>query len=465
METLRRSFCKVRARRRMFSPEPASEYQEGLSKFQVNCRRRESVRVKRISGGRAGLEREIKKKMSLEESVCLGSAKLISASKSESQILEASKTLLLGCSRLDTLRTELGLLTRGEWRNLQRSRLAEVSLSDLRIPLAWKQRDQLSEMGDNKKFAVFCIIRSGTQVYDTSLISPIDRSVTDLSFSDIFGFSNLPSDFVIKIEVYSHCISPGLLGTPKNWIRKIKSKITTNQKTHSSRVASFDLLAETSLTIDDAKDAIECHDLDKTAATATTSAKDHQMPQLFGQICFRLAVSPYCKQEPLMTGSLSVSWPESEIIVPGCFARLMNWKLEIWSSTAQFRRGEQPWKVVSIDSMSLVREMGDKFCVENEKEEHADFICDTTEEITDWVEEILNNIEDYSKWNKAAIDQMEVLSPNMKNELGVRRLRQKTKSKLMMLYNRISSNDLQGMNFQRNEIISRGSERSFNVRM
>ena len=109
METIRKSFRRVRAGKRvpLVDQQTNSDYQENLSQFQVNNRRRESVRVKRVSGGRAWLEKEIKKKISLEESVCLGSAKLISASKSESQILEASKTLLLGCSRLDTLNTEL----------------------------------------------------------------------------------------------------------------------------------------------------------------------------------------------------------------------------------------------------------------------------------------------------------------------------------------------------------------------
>merc|ERR1719341_1164495 len=119
METLRRSFRKsfrkVRGDgKKTFQPESAyasDEYQEGLSQFQVKNRRRESVRVKKLSGGRAGLEKEIKKKISLEESVCLGSAKLISASKCESQVLEASKTLLLGCSRLDALNTELGQIS------------------------------------------------------------------------------------------------------------------------------------------------------------------------------------------------------------------------------------------------------------------------------------------------------------------------------------------------------------------
>jgi len=460
MDTLRRSVRKVKnvtKRRNSVSKNAESdEYQEGLNQFLVKNRKRESVRVKKSLVGKTGLEKDIKKKIILEESVCLGSARLISASKSESQILEASKTLMLGCTRLETLKTELGRLSRTDWNTPDKARLAEVSLSDLRIPLAWKQRDHISDLaGDNKKYAVFCIVRSGTQVYDTAMVT-IDRSVTDLAFSDIFAFSNLSPDFKIKIEVYSHLINSGMFDTPKSWLKRLAHKVVSNQKSKPiDKVATYDLLAEISLTLEDANDGIECHDLDKT------TSNEEQLPKLFGQICCRLAVSPYSTKEPIVSGHLAVSWPESEIVIPGCFGQLLNWRLKIWSSIEHFRRGEEPWKVVRLDSMSLVREMGSKFCIENEREDHADFICDELEEIRDWVSKILDHIEDYSKWNKAATDEMEVLSPNIKKEVtSSRKLRPETKSRLMMIYDRISCSDLQGMNIERNNTIIRGSCRN-----
>ena len=77
--------------------------------------------------------------MILEDSVCLGAAKMIAVSKTETQIIEASKTLMLSHSRLEGLKKELSSVTKGIHVNGKRSRLAEVSLSDLRIPLAWTQ--------------------------------------------------------------------------------------------------------------------------------------------------------------------------------------------------------------------------------------------------------------------------------------------------------------------------------------
>ena len=92
----------------------------------------------------------------MEDSVSLGSTRLIAVSKSETQILEASKTLLLSCTRLTSLKEELSLVRKGLSNPPPRPRLAEVSLSNLSIPLVWRQSEtDLCE----KKFAVFCLIR------------------------------------------------------------------------------------------------------------------------------------------------------------------------------------------------------------------------------------------------------------------------------------------------------------------
>ena len=42
--------------------------------------------------------------------------------------------------------------------------MAEVSLTDLRIPLAWRQQSE-ANLGDRKKFAIFCTVSCGAQVH------------------------------------------------------------------------------------------------------------------------------------------------------------------------------------------------------------------------------------------------------------------------------------------------------------
>ena len=41
---------------------------------------------------------------------------------------------------------------------------AGVSISDVRIPLMWKRKDHLKDMGDSRRFAIFCLARIVSQV-------------------------------------------------------------------------------------------------------------------------------------------------------------------------------------------------------------------------------------------------------------------------------------------------------------
>ena len=136
--------------------------QENLNEFQASFRRRESIRwrngnKKSEVSSKSTREREIKHQMKLEDSVSLGSTRLIAVSKSETQILEASKTLLLSCRRLESLKEELSLVSKDLYKPPARPRLAEVSLSDLSIPLVWRESEP--DLCERKKFAVFCLIR------------------------------------------------------------------------------------------------------------------------------------------------------------------------------------------------------------------------------------------------------------------------------------------------------------------
>ena len=164
METVRKSMRRMRVRKQVLhlDKEMNQEFQL-LNDFQASFRRRESVRWMKGNkrapvSNKTTLERELKEKMVLEDSVSLGATRMIAVSKSETQILEASKTLLLSSSRMQGLKEELSLVRKDLHNPQERSRLAEVSLSDLRIPLVWRQSD--SDLCQGKQFAVFCLIRS-----------------------------------------------------------------------------------------------------------------------------------------------------------------------------------------------------------------------------------------------------------------------------------------------------------------
>ena len=74
---------------------------------------------------------------------------------------------------MDMLKYEINKIKRGRgspmdttFKNGVHSRpsYAGVSISDVRIPLMWKRKDHLKDMGDSRRFAIFCLARIGSQV-------------------------------------------------------------------------------------------------------------------------------------------------------------------------------------------------------------------------------------------------------------------------------------------------------------
>jgi rhotekin len=52
------------------------------------------------------------------------------------------------------------------------------------MPLMWRGTDHFKNKGDYRRFAVFCLARIGTEIFDTTLVCPVDRSMTDITFPD-----------------------------------------------------------------------------------------------------------------------------------------------------------------------------------------------------------------------------------------------------------------------------------------
>jgi len=379
MDTLRKKIRKIQARRQMnLLDREMNEFQESLNDFQASFRRRESVRYRhghksRCSDDKLLIEQELRQKMILEDSVCLGAAKMIAVSKTETQIIEASKTLMLSHSRLEGLKKELSSVTKGIHVNGKRSRLAEVSLSDLRIPLAWTQ----GETTDKHKYVIFCTLSSGAQVFDTGLVL-VDPSHPDISFSEAFVFSNMDSNFDLKLDIYCHQLRETNIDSygTKKWFSIIKETVMQKNSLQSNKKAiNFQLLKTKHLTLQDSSDIVESYDLDSSRTSSGSSSSSSltnssfcKSLKLFGQICCRLSVAPYCRTEAVRTGLLSLSWLETNKLVQNCFVRLSNWRLEVWQTTSHFRRGEEPWMSIVLGSGSLIRQDGDRFCVENADE-------------------------------------------------------------------------------------------------
>lgn len=111
------------------------------------------------------------------------------------QMLEAAKNLLTSNERMtgymaelqrrkkerDTMSSTSATATAP---SSKRTTSGKVSLSEIRMPLMWRDSDHFKNKGDHRRFAVFCLVKIDTEIYDTSLLCPVDRNSTDISFND-----------------------------------------------------------------------------------------------------------------------------------------------------------------------------------------------------------------------------------------------------------------------------------------
>lgn len=431
--------------------EQDDDYQNGINQFQAAVRKRESIRIKlQICSTPGILEKDLRNKILVEESICRGTAKFIEASHNQPQAVEAAKNLTLGNLRVDMLRFELNKLRRGRGspRNKQgKPSYAAVSLSDIRIPLVWRPGGH-HDMGDTRKFAVFCIARVGAQIYDTALISPVDRHITDVSFSDALLFSRMPPYFELKLEVYSHMLEDHhKYNNPRKIAKSIGravgrtlAKSLKDSKDNQSdppperevKGPKFSLIATATLRLEDAGDEVNSHEL------YLEDRENERTPQLFGQFCCRLAVQPDCREEAVLVGGLGVRFPENEIAgwQEGWWARLMDWKLCMWTGVEQYQAARSPVRQVRVDQDTKIRDHqdGETFSIENIGEEPAEFKCVDKENKVMWLAHLYQHACDHRRWRQAAQTKMEILSPDTKPITQSRSIN-RTRSKLFLLYN------------------------------
>lgn len=156
---------------------------------------------------------------------------------------------------------------------------ASVSVSEIRIPLMWRDVDHFKNRGDYKRFAVFCLLKIDSQIYDTQLITDVDRQVTDVTFDDFLVFNNIDYDFELTLEVYS-CVyleQFSFSSTPRKLRDKLTSSIgramgkrlatQTASSSYTKELQAYDksyrfaLIASAALQLEDASSSVRTYDL------------------------------------------------------------------------------------------------------------------------------------------------------------------------------------------------------------
>ncbi|XP_041370423.1 rhotekin-2-like isoform X4 [Gigantopelta aegis] len=326
-------------------------------------------------------DHDLKQKIDHEMKMREGTAKLLAASRHPPQLLEAAKNLLTSNTRIYAYMQELQKRktdeVMGKNQSLEGNQLpcsARVSVSDLRIPLMWKDSDHFKNKGDYRRYAVFCLLKIGTEIFDTSMISNVDRSMTDITFDDVIVFNNIGHDFECKVEIYCHKLHEDLsiANTPKKLRKKINDLSGSVGRSVGKRLSGlndadiignmvlgpkFDLVARGSLQLSDVDESVRTFDveLEKNADGVV-----HELP-LFGHYCCRLAAVPQCLVETAVTGYLNIQEDDDLSKWKRYWCVLKNLHLACWSSPSDVEVAA-PLLTVSITKNTQISDADPATC-------------------------------------------------------------------------------------------------------
>ena len=181
--------------------------------------------------------------------------------------------------------------------NIVTNNRVTISISELRIPLMWRDVDHFKGKGDYRRYAIFCLLKINSQIYDTQLLTDVDRDMTDVNFDDVIVFNDVEHDFELVMEVYS-CVYLerfSLSSTPRRLKEKFSNSLgramgrrLANQTAssnftreldayHQERSYRFTMIASASFRLEDAQNSVVTYDL-----ALVTPEAHHRRPSSIG---------------------------------------------------------------------------------------------------------------------------------------------------------------------------------------
>ncbi|XP_054428421.1 rhotekin-2 isoform X2 [Pteronotus mesoamericanus] len=375
-----------------------------------------------------------------------GIRKLLSLSTQKDQILCAVKNLMVCNARIMAYTSELQKLEeqiasqsgRCDVNFESKERTAckgRIAISDIRIPLMWKDSDHFSNKERSQRYAIFCLFKMGAEVFDTDMVI-VDKTITDICFENVTIFNEAKPDFQIKVEIYSCCTEDSsITNTPKKLAKKLKTSISkaTGKKVNSVLQedhemclsfscaisgAKYNLLAHTTLTLESAEDSFKTHNLSING----NEESSFWLP-LYGNMCCRLVAQPACMAEDAFAGFLNQQQMlESLISWRRLYCVLKGGKLYCFYTPEEIEAKMEPALVVSINKETRIRAV-DK----NAKKTHSFsvinpiageavtyiFAADSREDLQKWMEAFWQHFFDLSQWKHCCEELMkiEIMSP------------------------------------------------------
>ncbi|XP_015798667.2 rhotekin [Nothobranchius furzeri] len=382
-----------------------------------------------------------------------GASKLLAACSQRDQALEASKSLLTCNARILALLSQLQRMRKAQILEKAGSRPSEglvpcagkVSLSDLRIPLMWKDSEYFKNKGELHRCAVFCMLQCGTEIHDTDLVM-VDRTLTDICFEDTIIFNKVGPEFRLRVELFSSCaaedLSTGALAARRMSFlggslgcssgKKIRTALESAAPfggdakpgyispplsyDQSALGPKYNLLAHTTLTVEHVREGFKTHDLTLSA----TEESPFWLP-LFGNMCCRLMAQPLCVLQPVISGQLQVKLVEDLSQWQNHYCVLGRQTLLCYQSQEDLESEDKPSLVIPIrkDTRVCCSEAdsahGRHIVIQLQGEDLKYAVTShNTEETKRWSKALQQHIYNLSQWKQCCDNVMKISTRNTK---------------------------------------------------
>ncbi|XP_009440961.1 rhotekin isoform X5 [Pan paniscus] len=395
---------------------------------------------------------ELQRKLDHEIRMREGACKLLAACSQREQALEATKSLLVCNSRILSYmgelqrRKEAQVLGKTSRRPSDSGPPAErspcrgrVCISDLRIPLMWKDTEYFKNKGDLHRWAVFLLLQLGEHIQDTEMIL-VDRTLTDISFQSNVLFAEAGPDFELRLELYGACVEEegALTGGPKRLATKLSSSLgrSSGRRVRASLDSAggsgsspillptpavggprYHLLAHTTLTLAAVQDGFRTHDL-----TLASHEENPAWLPLYGSVCCRLAAQPLCMTQPTASGTLRVqqagemqNWAQVHGVLKGT-------NLFCYRQPEDADTGEEPLLTIAVNKETRVRAgeldqaLGRPFTLSISNQYGDDEVTHTLqtesrEALQSWMEALWQLFFDMSQWKQCCDEIMKIETP------------------------------------------------------
>ncbi|XP_034094337.1 rhotekin isoform X4 [Gymnodraco acuticeps] len=400
---------------------------------------------------------DIQKKIDHEIRMRDGACKLLAACSQKDQALEASKSLQTCSTRIMAYMTELQRMKEAQIMQKVTRRSSDagpmddrhpckgkVAISDLRIPLMWKDTEYFKNKGELHRCAVFCLVQLGGEIFDTDMVI-VDRTLTDICFDNTIVFSEANPGFEMRVELYSCCSEDDYSAgsTPRKLASKLSSSLgrSAGKKFRSAMEPGpcspvgnggatplllpvpsvpgpkYHLLAHTTMSLSHIQDSFRTHDL-----TISGNEECSYWLPLYGSMCCRFAAQPHCMTRQVMSGCLKVklggepqSWTKVYGVLKGtslfCYHRQEDVEANVEPAFTIAINKETRIRASEKDPQSKVQNI----CISNQyggEEVTHTLTSDSREDTHRWMEAFWQHFYDMSQWKQCCDDLMKIELPS-----------------------------------------------------